>query len=165
MSFTRFHDDPARIKKENIETSALNDYLFNVPGNTNGVRVPHFDDPHLRLQKGGGHVMTDMVGVETMLRNSIIPLNRDDLKFNNYKRVKVPGNPYAKNIPSVNISKTIVSETRATHPVFEYREKGTYRNDYLWHNPQNFVFMPFQNNLDTNILEKDYYNLKNYKKI
>ena len=53
--------------------------------------------------------------------------------------------------PPVNISKTIVSETRATHPVFEYREKGTYRNDYLWHNPQNFVFMPFQNNLDTNI--------------
>ena len=70
MSFTRFHDDPARIKKENIETSALNDYIFNVPGNTNGVRVPHFDDPHLRLQKGGGHVMTDMVGVETMLREN-----------------------------------------------------------------------------------------------
>ena len=27
MSFTRFHDDPVRIKKENIETSAMNDYI------------------------------------------------------------------------------------------------------------------------------------------
>ena len=34
MSFTRFHDDPSRIKKENIETSMQNQYIFNVPGNT-----------------------------------------------------------------------------------------------------------------------------------
>lgn len=164
MSFTRFHDDPARIKKENLEISSMNDYIFNVPGCTSGIRVPHFEDPHLRQQKGGGHVMTNMVGVESVLRNTVRPLNRDQVELN-YKSVKIPGSQSAYTVPPVNISKTIVSETRATHPVFEYREKSTHRNDYLWHNPQNFVFLPFQNNLDTNILEKDYYNLKTYKKI
>lgn len=167
MSFTRFHDDPARIKKENLETNAMNDYLFNVPGNTGGVQVPHFDDPHLRQQRGGGHIMTNMVGVESLLRNSVRPLNRDDVRLNNYKNQKIPGSGIfgSRIVRPEIIKKTIVSESRSTHPVFEYREKSTHRRDFLWHNPQNFVFMPFQNNMDTNILEKDYYNLKTYKKI
>ena len=36
MSFTRFHDDPNRIQKTNLERSAINDYTFNVTGNTKG---------------------------------------------------------------------------------------------------------------------------------
>ena len=31
MSFTRFHDDPNRIEIKNLETSAMNSYVFNVP--------------------------------------------------------------------------------------------------------------------------------------
>ena len=62
-------------------------------------------------------------------------------------------------------TQTITNETRSTHPVFEYREKQTHRPDILLKDPQQNIFIPFQNNLDTNILEKDYYTLKTYKKI
>ena len=52
MSFTRFHDDPNRIQKTNLETSAVNDYIFNVPGNTN-QQLHFIEDPHIRAQING----------------------------------------------------------------------------------------------------------------
>ena len=147
-------DDPALIKKENLETNAMNDYIFNVPGNTSGVQVPHFDDL-IKTAKGGGHIMTNMAGVESVLKTAK-PLNRDELSLNNYKNQKVPGSGLfgSRTVKPDIVKNTIVSESRSTHPVFEYREKSTHRNDYLWHNPQKFVFMLFQNNMDTNILER-----------
>ena len=105
--------------------------------------------------------MNNMVNVETMLRNSHVKLNRDNINQNEYKQNSLKTTP----IRSVNVSQTITNETRTTHPVFEYREKQTHRQNILLKDPQRNVFIPFQNNLDTNILEKDYYNLKNYKKI
>lgn len=161
MSFTRFHDDPARIIKKNIETSSMNDYIFNVPGNTSTIQSQYFEDPHLRLQKTGGQQFNNMVNVETMLRNTHVKLNRDNVKLNEYKQNSLRTMP----IKSVNVKQAITNETRATHPVFEYREKQTHRPNILLKDPQRNVFIPFRNNLDTNILEKDYYNLKNYKKI
>jgi hypothetical protein len=38
---------------------------------------------------------------------------------------------------------------------------NTHRTEYLFHNPQSNVEIPFLSNLDTNILEKDYYNKYN----
>lgn len=161
MSFTRFHDDPARIIKKNIETSSMNDYIFNVPGNTSTIQSQYFEDTHLRLQKTGGQQFTNMVNVESMLRNTHVKLNRDNVQLNEYKKNSLKASP----IKSVNVPQTITNETRSTHPVFEYREKQTHRQNILLRDPQRNIFMPFQNNLDTNILEKDFYNLKNYKKI
>tara|TARA_B100001287_G_scaffold270185_1_gene268612 strand:+ start:164 stop:640 length:477 start_codon:yes stop_codon:yes gene_type:complete len=158
MSFTRFHDDPARIQKTNLETSSINNYIFNVPGNTGGVNVPYIEDPHIRIQKGGASTHTNMVGVESMLRNLYTPINRDSV---DYKKKVVS----SKALRPSNISNTITSETRATHPVFEYRETNTYRPHVLLEDPQQHVFIPFNNNLDTNILEKDHYNLNTLKKI
>ena len=39
MAFTRFHDDINRIEKTNLETTAINDYTFNVPGNINTKNI------------------------------------------------------------------------------------------------------------------------------
>jgi len=161
MSFTRFHDDPARIIKKNIETSSINDYIFNVPGNTMGIQSHYYEDPQLRLQKIGGQQYNNMIQVETMLRNSHVKLNRDHVRLNNYKRNSMNVSPMKTKV----IEKTITSESRTTHPVFEYREKQSHRPNILLEDPQRNIFIPFQNNLDTNILEKDYYNLKTYKKI
>ena len=33
MSFTRFHDDPARIQKQLQESTDQGNYMINVPGN------------------------------------------------------------------------------------------------------------------------------------
>ena len=56
MSFTRFHDDPNRIKKKNIEISMMNQYTFNTPNNINNISV-FFNDPHLRMQKSGNQLL------------------------------------------------------------------------------------------------------------
>ena len=42
-------------------------------------------------------------------------------------------------------------------PAWKIREKKQFRYDYLPRNPQENIFVPFQNNLNTRILEKDYY--------
>ena len=48
MSFTRFHDDPARIKKQIQDSSFSGRYMLNVPGQ--GTDLPFVEDPHIRLQ-------------------------------------------------------------------------------------------------------------------
>ena len=45
------------------------------------------------------------------------------------------------------------------------RGTGIDRSEYLLSDPQKNVIIPFQSYLDTNILEKDYYNLNDCKKI
>ena len=49
MSFTRFHDDPNRIKKQVEESITGCNYMLNTPGQ--GIDLPFFEDPQLRLQK------------------------------------------------------------------------------------------------------------------
>lgn len=162
MSFTRFHDDPARIQKRNLETSHLNDYIFNVPGNLNGAHPLYINDPHIRLQRTGMQQRTDMVGIDSMLRNMDRKLNRDNVKLNDYTD---SFNPDSRIVKTMQIDDVLTSETRTTHPVFEYREKQTHREDFPLFNPQEHVSIPFLHNLDTNLLEKDHYNLRTYKKI
>ena len=56
MSFTRFHDDPARIQKSLEEIKSQEQYVFNTPGVGGGPFLPYLSDPHVRLQKWGGNV-------------------------------------------------------------------------------------------------------------
>lgn len=160
MSFTRFYDDPNRIEIKNLETSAMNSYVFNVPGNTDGMNL-YFSDPHIRMQKTGSHLNRNLLDVETELRNINIPLNRDNINLNNYKKNQMP----KTTVPIYDVKKNITKESRASHPAWLYRESSQYRPDYLFLNPQEHIKIPFIVNQDTNILEKDYYNLKTYKKI
>jgi hypothetical protein len=51
----------------------------------------------------------------------------------------------------------LIDETRSSMPAWKIREKKQFRYDYLPRNPQENIFVPFQNNLNTRILEKDYY--------
>ena len=161
MSFTRFHDDPARIQKANIENTHMNEYVFNVPGNGKGMKSQYFSDPRIRLQHTGVSMQKDLIGLENSLRNMGTPLNKDHINKNDYKTRTPSFNPIRKDV----YENVITSESRATHPAFEYREKKQHRSDYLFEDPQKKTHIPFQHNLDTNILEKDYYNLKTYKKI
>ena len=159
MSFTRFHDDECRIAKENLETTAMNDYVFNVPGNLNQASV-YFSDPHMRMQKTGGAIYRNMVDVENELKGMEMSINNKDCE--NYKSHSKTY--YTKTLVSCNDS-DVVEESRATHPVYQYREMSTYFPEYPLLDPQEYVQETFEINLDTNILEKDYYNLKTYKKI
>lgn len=158
MSFTRFHDDPNRIQKTNLETSAMNDYVFNVPNNVKS-RTLFFDDPHLTNQKNGNTLCKNMVQVESELQCLDRKLSRDHKHKNNY----LNSQSFKQYIVPKNVSKTITKESRASHPSWMYRESTTLRTDFLFEDPQKNVFVPFQTNLDTNVLEKDYYNINKCK--
>ena len=51
MSFTRFHDDPNRIKKQLQQATDPGRYILNVPGN--GPKPCLMDDPYMRMPKMG----------------------------------------------------------------------------------------------------------------
>ena len=160
MSFTRFHDDPNRIQKTNLETSAINDYTFNVPNSVNSKSV-FFTDPHLRMQKNGTTLCRNMVDVESELFTMNRTLCRDNINRNNY----IEKQDYKVYIHTKNITKTITKQPRSSHPAWMLRGTGIDRSEYLLSDPQKNVIIPFQSYLDTNILEKDYYNLNDCKKI
>ena len=46
MSFTRFHDDPSRIKKQIDESSFTGRYMLNTPGP--GMDLPFYEHVGLR---------------------------------------------------------------------------------------------------------------------
>ena len=66
MSFTRFHDDPARIEKQLQESTEQGEYMLNVPGN--GVKPCYIKDPFIRMQKWGANLQTNSINLESDLR-------------------------------------------------------------------------------------------------
>ena len=94
MSFTRFHDDPCRVQKYLEETTNIGNYNLNVPGN--GIDMPFFNDPHVRMQKWGANLSNNIVNIDSDLRGLTRGLNRDSNELNNYQKNSV-------NLSSLNI--------------------------------------------------------------
>jgi hypothetical protein len=149
MSFTRFHDDPARIKYALQISTYSGRYALDTPGP--GVNLPYIEDPHMRIQQWGANRMTNDINLENDLRGLSRKLNRDDVVENNYKTYAATG--YKKSYP---IQKdTLVDESRATHPAWCYRDLEQSRWETPFLNPQANVEKRFQSNIQTRILEKD----------
>uniref|UniRef100_A0AB39JEN0 Uncharacterized protein n=1 Tax=Florenciella sp. virus SA2 TaxID=3240092 RepID=A0AB39JEN0_9VIRU len=151
MAFTRFHDDYNRILKTNLETSAKNEYIFNVPNNFNNKNI-YLDDPHIRLQKLGNPQFVNMVDAESELKTLTLKNMRDYVK-NQYPKTELNYNK----VPVYNVSKDITNESRSSHPAWSYRSMQQYRPEYLFHDPQKNTTMKFENNVDSNLLLKDNY--------
>jgi len=154
MAFTRFHDDPNRIKKQSDESSFVGRYMLNTPGQ--GTDLPFFEDPHIRLQGWGANLRNDTVNLESDLKGMTRPLNRDNITSNNYKE-------QAKEPWSVSYKKTepFVQETRASHPAWMYKDLEQTRWDSPYLNPQHGLEKGFQENQLTRNLEKDHYDYRN----
>lgn len=159
MAFTRFHDDPARIKKQLQESTYTGRYQIAVPGP--GDHLPFWEDPNIRLQKWGANLHYGTTDFESELRGLTRPLNRDLVTLNNYN-----ANPQIITIPveSYGVSQPFVEESRATHPAWMYRDVDIDRWESPWINPLVGIEKPFQENIQTRILEKDYFqpNIPNY---
>jgi hypothetical protein len=52
--FTRFHDDPCRIVKQNQQMTGLGRYMLDVPGN--GDKPCYMLDPQIIPQKWAGNL-------------------------------------------------------------------------------------------------------------
>jgi len=147
MAFTRFSSDIALQQKKLEESTYTGIYHLNTPGN--GIHNPYINDIHIRLQKWGANLHTNSTDIESQLRTMNIPLGRDTISYKNVE-------PY-HNKNSYKDKSFLVDETRSTMPAWKIREKKQFRYDYLPINPQENIFIPFHNNLNTRILEKDYY--------
>ena len=148
MAFTRFHDDPNRIKKQIAESSFTGRYMLNVPGQ--GTDLAFVEDPHVRLQHWGANLRNNTVNLESDLRGMTRRLNRDHADLNEYKK-------FSNEPSSVTYRKTepFVQETRASHPAWIYKDLEQTRWDAPVLNPHNGLEKGFSENLLTRFLEKD----------
>jgi hypothetical protein len=148
---TSFHNDHVRLKKEAQETSGICRYHLNTPGP--GLKG-FLEDPHFRMQKMGSNWRTNPVGVESDLFGLTRRLNRDLVNFNDFKQHETATTQYNYS----DDRNVYVDESRATNPAFMYRTVVNNRWETPIHNPQKTgIEIPFANNLQTRILERDYF--------
>lgn len=153
MAFTRFHDDPARIRKTLEESTFAERYYLNTPGM--GINMPLQSDPQLRLQGWGANLCTNAIELESDFRGLTRKLNHDLLGENEYAKHEVQSDMYL-----YDTAKPVVDESRATHPAWMYRDAEQTRWEYPWINPQDNFERVFPWNVQTRILEKDFYKPK-----
>jgi hypothetical protein len=152
MSFTRFHDDEIRIQKQLQQQTYPGRYQIDVPGQ--GSSMPFQEDVHLRMQKWGSNLCTNTINLESDLMGLTRTVGRDDIVENNYKEKQVDSKEmtYSNQLP-------YVEESRASHPAWMYRDL----EHPIWEqplvDPQSLkqIEKPFHDNIQTRILEKDYY--------
>lgn len=154
MAFTRFKYDDCRTKKALQQATDPGRWILNVPGN--GNNPCYMEDPHIIAQKWGGNLRTNTINLESDLRGVNRQLNRDCLGKNEYQKYNV-----ANSAIEYPTNTTLTTEqSRATNPAWWYRDLEQTNMQYLPLNPQVNTCIPFQNNLSTRILEKDYFTPK-----
>lgn len=159
MSFTRFHDDPCRVQKQLQQSTDPGRWVMNVPGN--GSAPAFMEDPFIRVQKWGANLRTNVINLESDLRGVNRVMSRDCLGKDNYQQFNVPNEPIR--YPSNNTLTT--GQSRVTNPAWWYRDQEQVDWYYPPLNPQENTCMPFLNNMNTRILEKDYFTPKRFCQI
>lgn len=150
MAFTRFHDDPCRIVKQNQQMTDQGRWVLNVPGN--GDKPCYMMDPHIIPQKWGGNLWTNHIDIQNSLLGIDRKLTRGSC-LNDYSSSLLKINSQPIKYPSCEILTT--EQSRATHPAWMSKDLEQVNWYYLPKNPQENVFVPFQNNFSTRLSEKD----------
>lgn len=150
MANTRLRNDPIRIKKEMDIFSFPGKYQLDVPGQ--GTQMPYVEDPHLRLQYWGANRQSHIVDVEGDLKGYTKKISRDYLNTDEYQKF-VPTQSEKNVYP--NCDKNVTEDTRHVLPPFLFRGIGQDRFEEPFINPQSHIEIPFHNNLQTRIIEKD----------
>jgi hypothetical protein len=159
MSFTRFHDDPCRIVKQNQQMTDQSRYILDVPGN--GSKPCYMEDPQIIPQKWGANVYTNHVDIQSnLLGLNHKPSKRDCFSETTYGLGKYSNPIKASNsnrieYPSCDMLTT--EQSRVTNPAWMYKDLEQVDWYFLPLDPQENVFLPFQHNLNTRVLEKDYF--------
>jgi hypothetical protein len=154
MACTRFKYDDARTKKSLQQSTDPGRWILNVPGP--GSDLCYMEDPQILIQKWGANLRTNTIDLESDLRGVNRDLSRDCLGKDNYKNYNVPNQP----IQYPTCSDLTTAQSRATNPAWWYRDLEQVAWEYPPLNPQVNTCIPFQNNLSTRVLEKDYFTPK-----
>ena len=155
MSFTRFRDEPDRIKKQLQQSTDVGRYVLNVPGP--GDKPLYMEDPYIRAQMWAGNIMTNTVDIETELRGLSRRLNKDTRENNYLSGDASVATRTNEIITCPTRGGSSVEQSRVTHPAWMLRDLEQDNWKMLHFDPQENVFMPFNNNLSTRILEKDHF--------
>lgn len=153
MSFTRFRDDPDRIRKQLHQSTDVGRYVLNVPGQ--GDKPMYAEDPYLRAQLWAGNIMTNSVDIETELRGLSRTLSRDTPDNFHHAIRASQATRTNEMIACPTRGGSAVEQSRVTHPAWMLRDIEQDNWKMLHFDPQEHVFRPFNNNLSTRILEKD----------
>ena len=154
MASKRFKYDDERTIKSLQQSTDPGRWILNVPGN--GANPCYMEDPQIIIQKWGGNLRTNTINLESELRGVNRQLGRDCLGKDDYKTYTVGSSA----IQYPNCSNLFTEQSRATNPAWWYRDLEQNNFEYPPLNPQVNTCLPFQNNLSTRILEKDYYTPK-----
>jgi hypothetical protein len=154
MASTRFKYDDCRTKKALQQATDPGRWILNVPGN--GADPCYIEDPQIIIQKWGGNLRTNTINLESDLRGVNRQIGRDCLGKDNYKNYNVQNEA----IQYPKCKQLFTDQSRATNPAWWYRDLEQDNTQYLPLNPQANTCIPFQNNLNTRILEKDYFTPK-----
>jgi hypothetical protein len=149
MANTRFNYDDCRTIKKLQESTDPSRYILDTPGP--GSTPSFILDPQIISQKWAGNLYTNSTQLESELWGVNRILTSCDLSK------KRPSNclPQPINYP---INKEEMTESsRLVLPAFLFRSLPQNMQQYLPLNPQENVCFPFENNLSTRILEKDYF--------
>ena len=149
MANSRYYYDPCRTEKYLQQATDPGRWILNVPGN--GTSMPFIDDPYIRMQKWGANLRTNVINLETELRGGMQPLCKNDCMVNNPNQVSSMKVSY----PSMKSAYT--DQSRASNPAWLYRDLEHNNFEWLPLDPQVNVCLPFQNNISTRIIAKDYY--------
>jgi hypothetical protein len=150
MSFTRFYDDPNRIRKQLEQTTFTGRYMLDVPGP--GMELSFLEDPQIRMQKWGANLRDNTVNLESDLFGMTRKMNRDLVEINDYQK-----NAVNSSGTNWGVTKPFVEESRASHPAWMYKSLEQDRWEYPILNPLHGIEKKFNENIQTRILEKDHY--------
>jgi hypothetical protein len=150
MAFTSFRNDPSRISKEMQISSYSARYFLDTPGQ--GIDLPFIEDPNIRMQRWGANLRNNTVILESDLRGLSRKLNRDSVQLNDYTKHSAhsSANTYRNEDP-------FVEESRSTHPAWMYKDLEQPRWESPFLNPLHGLEKGFHENIQTRILEKDYF--------
>jgi len=154
MACTRFFYDDCRTKKQLQQATDPGRWILDVPGN--GETPCYIEDPQIIVQKWGANLRTNTIDLESSLKGINRCLNRDCLGIDNYQQYNVPN----EKISYPNCNAMYTEQSRATNPAWWYRDLEQTDWQYPPLNPQENTCFPFQSNLSTRILEKDYFTPK-----
>ena len=147
MACTRYNDDYNRIEKKNAISTFTGRYMLDAPGP--GANAPYMADPHMRVNQWGANFCNNMMDIDSDLRGLTRPLNKGTIEYTKHS-VKPDQIKYGE-------TNYITDESRATLPAWTFRDVELNRWETPMLNPLDQLEKPFHHNLNTRVLERDYF--------
>jgi len=154
---TRFNYDPCRTIKRLEESTGPGRYMLNVPGigePGTGNKPQIVLDPLIISQKWSGNLRTNPVDIETALLGINRPISRDLLTRDTYQSFTPANESVSYPINKQNWTE----QSRAITPAWQVRELEQPLWGFPLFDPQKNICLPFLNNTNTRLIEKDYFN-------